>query len=113
MNIKPFILIFILLFSSMYAQAQQVFSEGKLVYEVTIDPPANQEGLQQYKGTYTILVKNSQVKKELVLENGFVNTILSDVSNGVSYSLRKIGNNYYAVQIDEANDDKKKKIRKL
>jgi hypothetical protein len=112
MNNKPLITLLSIfcLFVAKASKAQQIFSEGTLIYKVAIEPPANTEGLEQHTGTYTIIVKNNQLKKELKLDNGFVSTIITDISKNTSYSLRKIGNNFYAVQLDESAANNKKRF---
>lgn len=80
------------------ALAQQAFAEGVITYAVTLEPPANQEGVTQYSGTYTITIKGLDVRKELVLNNGFKATILTD--GGKLYTLREAQGAQYAIQLD-------------
>ncbi|MBS1772915.1 MAG: hypothetical protein JST82_08640 [Bacteroidetes bacterium] len=82
------------------AQAQQLFNEGVITYRVNIDPPADHEGVVQYSGNYIITIKGKQVKAELKLDNGFTNTMLYNFQANTVYSLRKINNRDYAIQLD-------------
>jgi hypothetical protein len=93
--------LFILLLSShLTCYSQQVFSEGVITYDVTIDPPANQEGIVQYKGTYTIVAKGSIVKETLQLENGYQTALIFNHRDKTVYSLKKAGQKHVAIQLD-------------
>lgn len=89
---------FLLLFNN--ANAQRAFAEGTINYDISIDPPANQEGLVQYKGSYSIVVKGPFVKETLTLENGYVTTLLYNYRDSTAYSLKKLSNKNYAIQLD-------------
>lgn len=80
--------------------AQQAFNEGSINYAISIDPPANHEGLVQYKGTYTIVAKGSMVRETLELENGYTATLQYNYKDSTVYSLKKLGNKLYAIQLD-------------
>lgn len=97
---RSILLILILSAFCKFTLAQQVFSEGVIEYEITIDPPANQEGLLQYKGTYTITVKGTQVKEDIVLDNGYKSTLLYNYSTNSVHSLKKIGSKHIAIELD-------------
>ncbi len=84
----------------MNTYSQQIFSEGVLQYDVTIDPPANQEGVLQYKGLYTITVKGSVVKETLELDNGYQTSLLFNHRDKTVYSLKKVGQKNLAIQLD-------------
>ncbi|HLO69895.1 MAG TPA: hypothetical protein VK167_03450 [Flavipsychrobacter sp.] len=90
----------LLILGSTNATAQRVFAEGTIKYDVSIDPPANQEGLVQYKGSYTIITKGPFVKETLTLENGYATTLLYNYRDSTVYSLKKLGNKNYAIQLD-------------
>lgn len=90
------------------ASAQQVFSEGVLQYDVAIDPPANQEGVVQYKGTYTILVKGNTVKEILSLENGYESALLFNHREKKVYSLKKSGGKQLAIELDWEQIEKRR-----
>lgn len=89
---------FLMLFNN--AIAQRAFTEGTINYDISIDPPANQEGLVQYKGSYSIVVKGPLVKETLTLENGYVTTLLYNYRDSTAYSLKKLSNKNYAIQLD-------------
>ncbi|OSZ82333.1 hypothetical protein CAP35_03435 [Chitinophagaceae bacterium IBVUCB1] len=81
------------------ANAQQAFSEGIIQYDVAIDPPANQEGVVQYKGSYTIIVKGSMVKETLLLDNGYESSLLFNYREKKVYSLKKAGAKHTAIEL--------------
>lgn len=89
---------FLMLFNNVIAQ--RAFTEGTINYDISIDPPANQEGLVQYKGSYSIVVKGPLVKETLTLENGYVTTLLYNYRDSTAYSLKKLSNKNYAIQLD-------------
>ena len=93
------------------AIAQRAFTEGTINYDISIDPPANQEGLVQYKGSYSIVVKGPLVKETLTLENGYVTTLLYNYRDSTAYSLKKLSNKNYAIQLDlKTMQNRRKKI---
>lgn len=104
------VVLIIVLGSNSSLLAQQVFKEGTLSYNVTIQGPADQyEGVKEYKGTYTITIKGAMQRKELKLDNGFNDvTIVDGVKNKV-YSLREFGRKQYAIELD--NDMLKDKAK--
>lgn len=105
-----FVLLWAFVFaSSLQLKAQQVFTEGRIVYDVTIDPPANQEGVQQYSGTYTVTVKGRHIKRELNMDNGFNSVLLLNTEDNTAYSLKKAGDKYYAIELDPADREKEQK----
>lgn len=88
------------------AFAQKQFEEGVLTYDVSIDPAGDGEGIAQYKGTYTITVKGKQIRKELLMDNGYQNTMLFTKNGG--YILRNLGKKKLAIQMDEKRIDKRR-----
>lgn len=97
------------LFLSGKAQSQNVFKEGVLTYNVSIErtqTPADGEKQPtsgNITGTFTITVKGTKVKKELKLNTGFVNTIISVHPDSPSYSLKKVQEKKYAIQLSSAD----------
>ncbi|MGC4058929.1 MAG: hypothetical protein QM743_12540 [Chitinophagaceae bacterium] len=84
---------------SLHAFAQQSFVEGEITYKVHIeqgDPAAPVQKSED--GTLVIRLKGNRVVKELKLNSGFNNTMLLDGDKS-AYSLRKIGNARYAIQL--------------
>lgn len=94
------IILLSLLFCSSIVAQENVFSEGKVVFDITLDPPDNSEGLRQHKGSYTILVKGNMIRKELVLDNGFRDINIYNADSKAAYSLRSLGSKYYAIELD-------------
>lgn len=96
-----FKIVMLLICCSIYstAMAQKKFSEGRIVYDVTLDPPANHEGVSQYTGSYVLTIKNKQLKKEFSLNNGFENIMIYP-GEQVVYSIKNIGNKKYAIQLN-------------
>ncbi|RYD59515.1 MAG: hypothetical protein EOP56_01230 [Sphingobacteriales bacterium] len=90
------------------ANAQKAFKEGILVYHVTLDPPENQEGVIQYTGTYTITIKDKQVKKELKMDNGFGNVMLFNEKEQTVYTLKEMQGKKYAIQIEYTSLEQKR-----
>ncbi len=81
--------------------AQQIFKEGALSYNVTIQGPADQyEGVKEYKGTYVITIKGNMQHKELKLDNGFNDITIVDGNKEKVYSLREFGRKQYAIELD-------------
>lgn len=98
MRLTFYILSFLI--ASLNAVAQRPFAEGKIEYSIAIDPPANQEGIVQYKGNYVIITKGQLVKETLELENGYTTTLLYNYKDSTVYSLKKLGSKNFAIQLD-------------
>lgn len=88
------------------AFCQNQFTEGELVYEVKITSPDAKES-RVNTGTLTILIKGGNVTKELNLQSGFKNTIIFNQQEKTAYSLRKVDNVPYAIQLDPEQLKKK------
>lgn len=88
--------------------AQKTFREGTVVYTVTLEPPANQEGIVQHSGVYTITIKDKQIRKELKIDNGFNNVLIIDVAKDTRYALKEIQGKGFAIQLDAAQSQKRK-----
>jgi hypothetical protein len=89
----------ILLCCSLTAGAQQPFTEGVIRYAVSIGPVSGGNGFTEHAGTYTITVKGSQIRKDLVMNTGYQNTQLMNVNAGTLYSLQSNGGQKYAIQL--------------
>ena len=85
-----------ILFIQTTTLAQRQFTEGKIIYEITLHP--GNENAEQLTGTYTIILKGKQLRKELLLNNGFSTTILHDEAKKIAHTLRQSGDKKYAVQ---------------
>jgi hypothetical protein len=95
------------IFTVAESNAQKPFSEGTILYKVELSTP---DGLV-YKGTYTFLFKNGQVRKELVMENGFRDITLINGGKNTVYTLQERGKKKYAIQLSMEDDLLKKQNR--
>lgn len=86
------------------AFCQNQLTEGEIVYEVRITS-AKESSINT--GTLTILIKAANVTKELSLQSGFKNTIIFNQQEKAVYSLRKVDNVPYAIQLDPEQLKKK------
>lgn len=104
MNPSKAVWLFILIcvFHCPAAFSQKPFSEGVVVYSVSIDPANGQESLGQQAGMYTLTVKGKQIRKELVMNSGFHNTVIIGGKEGEAYSLQQTPGQNYAIQMDPA-----------
>lgn len=83
------------------ARAQELFNEGIIRYDVTIEGPGDRfEGIKEYKGTYVITIKGAMQRKELKLDNGFQDITIVDGYKHKVYSLRDAGKKNYAIELD-------------
>lgn len=79
--------------------AQQNFVEGRIKYALSIGPVSDKAGFSEHAGTYTIIIKGAQVRKELTMNTGYQNILLVNNTNGTAYSLVSNGNQRYAIQL--------------
>src|SRR6476620_3887576 len=100
---KFLLLLFPLLAAIPGARAQSPFTEGTITYSVSIGAVSGDAGFTEHAGTYTITVKGRQVRKDLRMNNGYVNTILFNGLNGQSISLQSSGGQNYAIMLDTAD----------
>lgn len=101
LTLKVLILLIALTGATNAAWAQQIFKEGIISYDVTIDGPGDRfEGIKEYKGTYVITVKGAMQRKELKLDNGFQDITIVDGYKNKVYSLREVGRKNYAIELD-------------
>lgn len=82
------------------SKAQEVFSEGIIIYAVSIGNVSGTQGFTDHAGTYTITLKGKLIRKELKMNNGYQNIILHNRTSGTTYSLQSTGGQLYAVQLD-------------
>ena len=94
-NIYPFLLT--LLFKRV--EAQQPFVEGRIRYAVSIGPVSDSTGFTEHAGTYTLIIKGAQVRKELAMNTGYENVLLLNGTAGNAYSLVSNGGQRYAIQL--------------
>ena len=94
------VIVCLLLVSSVAAQAQQPFVEGRITYAVSIGPISDSTGFTEHAGTYTLIVKGSQVRKELAMNTGYKNIILTNANTNSAYSLQTMSGQKYAIQLN-------------
>lgn len=98
---RALVLIVILAGATNSTWAQEVFKEGVISYDVTIEGPGDRfEGIKEYKGTYVITIKGAMQRKELKLDNGFQDITIVDGYKNKIYSLREVGKKNYAIELD-------------
>lgn len=101
MNPSKAVWLFILIciFHCHAAFSQKPFSEGVIVYSVSIDPANGQESLGQQAGMYTLTIKGKQLRKELSMNSGFRNTVIITGKEDEAYSLQQTPGQNYAIQL--------------
>ena len=104
MKIKVVLAIVFFWSASGHVKAQQQFSEGNIVYSVTIE---KEPGAASQTGEFRIILKDKQFSKELSLSSGFNNRFLFNTEDNTIYSLRKVQGKKYAIQLN--SEDFKKK----
>ncbi len=92
------------------AIAQKAFTEGTLRYNITLEPAGNYEGIQQYNGTYTLVLKGKRMRENINLSNGFSYSTLLNMADSSAYTLKKAADRYYAIELDpqQRNEEKKR-----
>lgn len=93
-------LICFVLGSSVVVKAQQPFVEGRITYSVSIGPISDSTGFTEHAGTYTLIVKGSQVRKELAMNTGYRNITLTNTNANAAYSLQTTSGQKYAIQLN-------------
>ncbi len=99
MNIKLGLLLFTLMLCGWAAQGQQTFVEGRIKYAVSIGPVSDSAGFTEHAGTYTLIIKGAQVRKELAMNTGYQNVLIVNNTAGNAYSLVSNGGQHYAIQL--------------
>lgn len=111
MNKKcTYLLSMLLCMNSLCSLAQNNFIEGKIVYSVKIESVDPKQNKQFATGTLNLFLKGNVVLKELSLSSGFKNKMIFNASEKKAYSLRQIGEEKYALQLDA--EQLKKKLEK-
>lgn len=98
-----------LFLTSLDSNAQTSFIEGEIIYAVRIESVNPKLEKQISTGELRIKLKGNSVIKELSLSSGFKNTMLFEKGKD-AYSLRKIGGEQFALQLD-AEQLKKKQLK--
>jgi hypothetical protein len=94
MSLKSFC-IFLMLLATFRVQAQKIFTEGVMVYKVTLEAADH----KVYTGTYIFTCKGSKIKKELRLNNGYQDVVVLDCEHNKAYSLQKWNGKKYAIEL--------------
>ncbi len=96
---KRYFILALLMAFYVHAKAQQQFVEGRIKYAVSIGPVSDSAGFTEHAGTYTLIIKGNQVRKELVMNSGYQNILLVNNNAGSAYSLVSNGGQHYAIQL--------------
>lgn len=96
MNFRTTFFVPLFLLASVYADAQKPFTEGVIVYNVTLQSTDN----KTYTGIYTFTIKGNEIKKELRLNNGYQDVVLLDCGANTVYSLQSKYGRKYAIQLN-------------
>jgi hypothetical protein len=107
------------------AMAQKAFMEGTITYSVTIESPGADGDKKEYKGTYILVIKQGQIRKDFKLNGGYEDVLIYNTDANTIYSLKSAADKKFAIQLsyedflDKQNqykdylmreDDGKKKI---
>ena len=88
---KLSICLFLSLLVGFRAYAQKIFSEGVINYDVFVNGSENPDGL------YSVTVKNNMSRRELLMNNGFNNILISNQKTGSTITLNVDAENKYAL----------------
>lgn len=94
-----YLVLFALFLSAFHCRAQSAFHEGTITYSVSIGPVAGSNGFTEHAGTYTLIVKGAQVRKELRMNSGFQSIVIHNNNTGAIYSLQPASGQNYAIQL--------------
>jgi hypothetical protein len=73
--------------------AQKIFSEGQIKYDVYIN------GSTKPEGVFVISVKGGMIKREISMNNGYHNITLYNHQTGMTHSLSLKGDQKYALEM--------------
>ena len=88
---KLTICLFLSLLVGFRACAQKIFSEGVINYDVFVN------GSEKPDGLYSVTVKNNMSRRELLMNNGFNNILISNQKTGSTITLNVDAENKYAL----------------
>lgn len=88
---KLTICLFLSLLVGFRACAQKIFSEGVINYDVFVN------GSEKPDGLYSVTVKNNMNRRELLMNNGFNNILISNQKTGSTITLNVDAENKYAL----------------
>jgi len=95
MNCKTYLLILLIFATGITSHAQKPFTEGTVMYKVTLESADH----KIFKGTYTFIIKGSQVRKEIKLNNGYQDIVLINCGANKVYSLQNRNGKKYAIEL--------------
>jgi len=95
MNCRTLIFLILFLLAGFYTRGQKVFTEGVMIYKVTVESAKQKE----FTGTYTFTFKGNRIKKELKLSNGYQDILLLDCGKNKAYSLQVRNGRKYAIEL--------------
>lgn len=112
MIVKKQILTTCLLLLSAFSFAQQKFTEGVIVYDVTITgkipTPANEPSMTETKsGTLTIYLKEENIRQDIKLQDGYSHSRIGNYISGKEIILQTINRLKYAIEISLKEQKKK------
>jgi hypothetical protein len=90
------------------AQAQKTFTEGTLLYTLTISSATGQEAT--ISGKMQITVKGNKLSKEFSLASGAKSLFVVRGDENIAYSLINANNKQYAIEFNAAELKKKKQV---
>lgn len=103
MKYRPIYILFFFLAAGIHCEAQKPFSEGTVTYKVKIGSPDNKE----VAGVYSFIIKGTQLKKELKLNNGYQDVVLIDCKTNSVHSLQNLNGKKYAIELNMADMTKR------
>ena len=103
MKHRPIVFLFLFLLIGIRAGAQKPFTEGVIIYNVTLESAEHKE----LKGVYIFTIKGGEIKKELKLNNGYQDIIILNCGTGTAYSLQSKYGRKYAIQLSMSDLIKK------
>lgn len=99
MNLKLLLYtICVTLINPLVVGAQKQLIEGVIVY--TISSRASETEQSKTTGTFTISFKDGMIRKDIRMNNGYSNSIIINSRNSSVHSLRTLGSDRFAVQMD-------------
>lgn len=101
MYLQRLVFILLALITTSISWGQQAFVEGEIVYRVSIRKVGETPNKSSNNGSLHIYVKGDAVRKELNFDGEFKSTLLFMGATKPSYTLRQIGNQNLAVQLDD------------
>jgi hypothetical protein len=109
--VKYFLIPAILLLLSTSIFAQQKFTEGVIVYDITISSNSSQTpevpATESQTGTFTIQIKEENVRQDIIFEDGYKYSRLSNFATEKDIILQTINAVKYAIEVSIKEQKKK------